>query len=287
MHTPTHAFQVLPVINNKGGVGKTTTAVNLAAGLARTGRRVLLVDLDCQASASLSLGVARHDLEPSSAAVLFGQVSLADAIRPTSTANLDLLPASMELASADLRLAQSARRTGRLSEALRPARGEYDHILIDCAPSTSLLNVNAIVAADSLLIPMSPSYLSLEGLVSFGETIRRVRTAMGSIAPVLGMAITMMDASDPEARKVAEAVRSRFGGKLFETGIRPCDELGTAPGRSQTIFEFAPGSTGAQDYERLTEEVLERLNRYAAICRIPTRDLVMTPERDQAIAEAV
>ena len=287
MHSPTtQPFQVLPIINNKGGVGKTTTAVNLAAGLARQGRRVLLLDLDCQASASLSLGLTRQDLEPSSAAVLFGQVSLEEAIRETKVPNLDLVPASMDLANADLRLAQSRRRTGRLADALRPARGAYDHILIDCAPSTSLLNVNAIVAADALLIPLSPSYLSLEGLVSFGETIRRIRAAMGSIAPVLGMVMTMFDHTDPEAIKIVEATRSRFGGKLFDTPIRPCPELVGAPGNSQTIFEYAPHSTGAADYDALARDVVDRLMRYASICRLPAQNLVMSPAQDRAIAAA-
>ena len=286
MHPTLQSFQIIPVINNKGGVGKTTTTVNLAAALARMGRRVLLVDLDCQASASLSLGLGRADLEPSSATVLFGQVTLEEAIRETGTPNLDLLPGSMELANADIRLAQSSRRTGRLAEALRLARGQYDLILIDCAPSTSLLNVNAIVAADTLLIPLSPSYLSLEGLISFGETIRRIRAAMGTIAPVLGMAMTMMDSEDAESRKILEATRTRFGGKLFKTGIRPCEALGAAPAHSQTIFDFAPDSTGAQDYEQLAHEVVDRLSRYEAICQLPSTRLVMTPERDMAIAAA-
>ena len=286
MEAPTLAFKILPVINNKGGVGKTTTTVNVAAGLARLGRRVLLVDLDCQASASLSLGLKRSELNPSSASVLFGEVPLYDAIRTTATAGLDILPASMDLASADIRLAQSSRRASRLAELLRVARADYDHILIDCAPSTSLLNVNAIVAADALLVPLSPSYLSVEGLISFGETIRRIRGAMGAIAPVLGMALTMFDPLDPDARKVADAVRARFGGKVFKTTVRPCPDLEVAPSRSQTIFEFAPDSTGAEDYDRLSQEVLERLSRYAAVCGLPAERLVMTAEHDAKIAAA-
>ena len=286
MYASTQSFQILPVINNKGGVGKTTTTVNVAAGLARLGRRVLLVDLDCQASASLSLGVGRGDLEPSSAAVLFGQVPLHEAIRATPVPGLDLLPASMELASADIRLAQSRRRSTRLAEVLRPARAEYDHILIDCAPSTSLLNINAIVAADSLLVPLSPSYLSLEGLISFGETIRRVRGAMGSIAPILGMALTMVDPDDQDARKIIDAIKGRFGGKVFTTTIRPCQELVGAPERSQTIFDYAPDSTGAEDYASLTQEVDSRLSRYAAVCGIMPDQLTMSPERELAIAAA-
>ena len=286
MYASTQSFQILPVINNKGGVGKTTTTVNVAAGLARLGRRVLLVDLDCQASASLSLGVGRGDLEPSSAAVLFGQVPLHEAIRTTPVPGLDLLPASMELASADLRLAQSRRRATRLAEVLRPARAEYDHILIDCAPSTSLLNVNAIVAADTLLVPLSPSYLSVEGLVSFGETIRRIRTAMGAIAPILGMSLTMVDPDAPDAQKVIKAVRARFGGKVFKTAIRPCQALEEAPESSQTIFDYAPDSTGAEDYAALAHEVSDRLARYAAVCNLQADQLVMTPEREMAIAAA-
>ena len=258
------ALQVIPVINNKGGVGKTTTAINLAAGLSRAGKRTLLIDLDSQASASLALGVPRPKQRPSSADVLFGEVSSEAAIRQLrGSAGFDLMPGSIELADTDVRLAQVQRRERRLDTLLRPLRADYDVILMDCPPSTSLLAVNVVIAADAFLIPLLPSYLGLEGIVSLGEVISRARQNLGYVAPVLGILLTLVDYNKEGTEEIVRQVRNHYGDKVFETEIGPDVSLEDAPGYKQTIFEFDEDSRGAEDYASLTQEVLRRLREHA------------------------
>jgi chromosome partitioning protein len=258
-------LKTIPVINNKGGVGKTTTAVNVAAGLARRGRRVLLVDLDSQGSASVSLGVDHNDLSPSSADVLFGARSVHDAIRSTAVDNVDLLTGSLELANADVRLKQQERGQYRLATVLDEVRDDYQSILIDCAPSTSILSVNALVAADAFIIPVTPSYLALEGVVSLGEVVRRVRRGIGEAAPILGIALTMVDRSADQVEGAIEQLRNHYGGKVFDTEIRTDPVLEQAPGHNKDIFRYAPDSQGAADYQKLIDEIEERLQRYGSV----------------------
>lgn len=258
-------IKYVPIINNKGGVGKTTTTINLAAGLARRGKRVLVVDLDSQGSASLALGIDRGDLEPSSAGLLFGEVAASDVIRPSSVEGLDLISGSLRLADADTRLADMSQRHKRLLNALEPIEADYDVILMDCAPSTSLLSVNALVAADAFIIPVSPSYLSLEGVISLGEVVKNVRMGLGDAAPVLGVLLTMVGANDERADGIIDEVRSHYGGKVFDTEIRRDPAIEAAPGTGQSVFAYAPDSQGARDYEALVDEVDDRLERYGAI----------------------
>lgn len=252
---------VLPVINNKGGVGKTTTSINLAAGLARKRGRVLLVDLDSQGSASFALGLERDALTPSSAEMLFGDVSVHDAVRQTAVPRLDLVPGALGLADADLRLSAFAQRETRLREVLRPVQADYDVILLDCAPSTSLLSVNALLAADALVIPLTPTYLALEGIVSLGEVVRQVRTSIGQVAPVLGIVLTMVDEQRTETQEAVRAIRGHYGDKVFASTIHPDPALEQAASYGQPIFDFAAEARGARDYERLVDEVIERLDR--------------------------
>jgi chromosome partitioning protein len=258
-------LKVLPVINNKGGVGKTTTAVNVAAGLAQRGRQVLLVDLDSQGSASVSLGVDQEDLSPSVADVLFGEMPIQDTIRGTTHGNLDLLTGALDLANADVRLKQRENGHQRLDDVLAEVEPLYDQILIDCAPSTSILSVNALVAADAFIVPVTPSYLALEGVVSLGETVRRVRQGIGEAAPILGVLLTMVDRSRDETLDAIEQLRNHYGGKVFDTEIRKDAALEEAPSRNQDIFRYAPESQGAADYEGVLEEIDERLERYGAV----------------------
>ncbi|HIG76014.1 MAG TPA: ParA family protein [Bacteroidetes bacterium] len=252
-------IQILPVITNKGGVGKTTTCVNLAAAFARSGRRTLIVDLDGQASASLALGLKRADLKVSSAQVLFGEVDVADAIKQTRVPNMDLVPGSMDLASADLRLGRLPDRVTRLRTALAAAREEYDLILLDCPPSASLLTINAVMAGDALIIPVVPSYLSIEGLISFGEMLRHIHSGVGRMAPVLGIAITRADVEKREVRLAAEVIRQRYGARVFQTVIHPDAKLETAPLQGKTVFEIDANTPGALEYAALAEEVVERI----------------------------
>jgi len=258
-------LKTIPIINNKGGVGKTTTTVNLAAGLARRGRDVLLVDLDSQGSASVSMGIDNNDLKPSSAEVLYGDRPIQEAIRPTTWDNVDLLTGSLDLANADVRLKKRPNGSHRLAEVLSSVKDQYQTILIDCAPSTSILSVNALVAADAFIVPVTPSYLALEGVVSLGETVRRVRQGIGEAAPILGVVLTMVDRTQDSVPNAIEELRNHYGGKVFDTEIRTDPNLEEAPSRGQDIFRYAPDSTGAADYKRLLDEVEERIDRYGSV----------------------
>lgn len=258
-------LQTIPVINNKGGVGKTTTAVNVAAGLAHTNQDVLLVDLDSQGSASVSLGVDSQNLTPSSAEVLFQDISITEAIRPTTLDGLDLLTGSLDLANADVRLKQQKNGQDRLREVLAAVEPHYDTIIIDCAPSTSILSVNALVAADAFIIPVTPSYLALEGIISLGETVRKVRRNLGEAAPILGVLLTMVDRRSDGSTDAIEEVRSHYGGKVFDTEIREDPALENAPGAGQDIFRYAPDTQGAADYGAVIDEIVERLERYGSV----------------------
>lgn len=258
-------LKTIPVINNKGGVGKTTTAVNLAAGLARRGRNVLLVDLDSQGSASISMGVSQSDLSPSSAEVLFGEADIADTIRPTPLDKVDLLTGSLDLSNADLRLKQRQNGSHRLKEVLSEIEDRYQSIIIDCAPSTSLLSVNALVAADAFIVPVTPSYLALEGIVSLGETVQRVRRGIGEAAPILGVLLTKVNRDGESVDDAIEQVRSHYGGKVFDTELRDDPKLEEAPSRGQDIFRYAPDSQGAEDYGRVVDEVERRLQKYGSV----------------------
>lgn len=253
---------VVAIVNNKGGTGKTTTAVNLAAGLAARGRRVLLVDLDAQASASFALGAGPSRPGSTVVDLLFGDCSLADAARPTAVPGLTLVPAEMELASADLMLADAPDRDRRLAGALAGgnAASDFDLVLLDCPPALSLLAVNALVAADGVIVPVTPEYLALEGLVNLMTAVERVRTGLGAPAPLLGILFTLVPPGGKAAKAVMELVRERFGDRVFQTEIRRDVRLTEAPAYSQTIFEHAPGCRGAAGYEALTEEVLQRLD---------------------------
>lgn len=260
-------LQTIPVVNNKGGVAKTTTSINLSVGLAQQGKRVLLVDLDSQGSASLSLGVRRANLNPSTADVLFGDTSFSDAVHNLSINNLDLLTGSLRLANAETRLGKTSRREQRLKRVIDDVNDHYDVVIVDCAPSTSLLTINALVAADGFIIPVSPSYLSLEGVISLGEVVHNVRQNMGQAAPVLGVLMTRVPEHDEEAAAIIHQVREHYGGKVFDTVIHEDPALEAAPGHGKSIFSYAPNSQGAAEYKALTKEVDERLERYGAVYR--------------------
>jgi chromosome partitioning protein len=258
-------LKTVPIINNKGGVGKTTTAVNLAAGLALRGRNVLLVDLDSQGSASLSFGVEHDDLSPSAADVLFDNLPVEEAIRSTRREKVDLLTGSLELANADVRLKDHPNGQYQLAEMLAAVDDQYQTIIIDCAPSTSILSVNALVAADAFIVPVSPSYLALEGVVSLGETVRRVRQRMGEAAPILGVLLTMVDREDDGVTDAIDQVRAHYGGKVFDRMIGRDPALEEAPSHDQDIFDYAPHGPGGADYGLVVDEVEKRLQRYGSV----------------------
>jgi chromosome partitioning protein len=253
----------IPILNNKGGIGKTTTAVNLAAALSRIDQSVPLVDMDSQASASLSLGLERSALSPSVTEVLFDETSIETAIRALPSESFDLLPASLGLSEADTRLFESDDRHHRLTRALDEVDPLYDIVILDCPPSTSLLTLNAMIAGDALIIPVSPGYLALEGIVQLGDVITQVRSNLGDATPVLGLLLTMVE-RDAEESAVISQVRDHYGEKVFATEIRTDPALRRAAAEGTSIFTHAPSSPGREDHSALAQEVLERIKQYSA-----------------------
>jgi len=254
-------MKIIALVNNKGGVGKTTSSVNLAAGIA-AGKRVLLIDLDAQGSASLSLGLTRGDLTPGSAEVLLEGLPIREAIRPSSVKGLDILPGSMALASADLSLSVVKGREVVLKNALTPIRGDYDFTVLDCPPSLGLLTVNALTAADFFIVPVTPDYLSLEGLVNLLDAVERIKKGIGKAAGLLGILLTLADYRLNVTEEIGQMIRGYYGRLVFKAEIRGNVRLKEAPSFGKTIFDYDNGSAGAEAYRQLTKEVLKRINKY-------------------------
>lgn len=250
---------VIAVTNNKGGVGKTTTSVNLAAAFAVSGQRVLLVDLDSQASASLWLGVSRTRLRPSVADCLLHDYPVARAIRATATARLDLLTGSMDLASADLALCDVDGRELKLARTLDPVRDRYDTILLDCPPSLSLVGVNALMAADALVVPVTTQHLAIEGLVNMLSAFDQVRQRLDGQAHLLGILLTMVNGRGSTG---VSNLRQRYRDRLFHTEIASSQILEAAPAEARTVFDLAPESGAATAFRRLAAETLERIETW-------------------------
>jgi chromosome partitioning protein len=249
---------ILALINSKGGVAKTTSAVNLAAGLASLGHATLLVDLDSQCSASLSLGITREDLLPSSANVLLDGMPIRQAIRPTSIDSLSLLTASIELANADLALSQLRGREEQLKAALTPIRNDFRYIILDCPPSLSLLPINALIASDAFIVPVVPQYLALEGLLNLLETVETIRQNMNARSVLLGLLLTLVDYRAKVTTDIIERIRKAYGKQVFDTEIRVNIRLAEAPSFGESIFDYDSSSTGAHAYRALALEVVKR-----------------------------
>ena len=250
---------IVCIANQKGGVGKTTTAVSLAAALAQLGARVLLVDLDPQGNATTGIGLRAEEGEPSSYGVLLGGLAVSEARRSTAIDGLHLLPSSLDLAGAEVELVPAFSRELKLRRALEPVRDEYDVILIDCPPSLGLLTVNALVAADQVLVPIQCEYYALEGLGQLMRTVQLVGDNLNRGLELGGVVLTMFDGRTNLAQQVVDEVRGYFGARAYATVIPRTVRLSEAPSFGQPITTFDPHSRGSRAYQRLAAEVADRL----------------------------
>jgi chromosome partitioning protein len=255
----------IAVANQKGGVGKTTTAINLATALAATGWKVLLIDLDPQGNASTGLGITHGQRDRSSYDVLTGGASVEDAVLPTRIPRLDLVPATVDLSGAEIELVELEERTHRLDRALAEAPpGRWDVGLIDCPPSLGLLTINALVAAQSILVPLQTEFFALEGLSQLLQTIERIRARFNPELSILGVALTMFDRRNNLSAQVADDVRACLGKLVFETVIPRNVRLSEAPSHGVPALIYDHRCSGSEAYMALARELIGRLPEPAA-----------------------
>ena len=255
---------IVAIANQKGGVGKTTTAINLAAGLALRGKPTLLIDLDPQANSTMSFLDMTKVERSVYDAIADPLVKIEDVIMQSPVANLWVAPSRIALAKLEAKLVGEMDAHFRLKDKVEPIRKEYPHIVIDCPPTLGLLTVNALVAATHLLIPIQSSYFALEGTDDLLETIEKVRQRPNPALRILGVVITMHDKRTALARDIREQIQKVFGGKVFNTVIAKSVRLEESPAYKESIFTFAPDSSGATDYYSLCEEVIERVEARTA-----------------------
>ncbi|MFK7949132.1 MAG: ParA family protein [Saprospiraceae bacterium] len=246
--------KVISLLNHKGGVGKTTSTISIGAGLAKLGKRVLLLDLDPQANLTLSLGIPRQKITIYEA--LRGEGELA----PYNVKeNLDVIPSTLDLSGAEMELINEAGREFILRELFEPLQMEYDYILIDCPPSLGLLTLNALTSSNHVIIPLQTEFLALQGLTKIKQVVDKVRFRLNKKLSIIGVIATMYDKRKVLNRDVVDTIRKYFGDRVFDTMIRDNVSLAEAPAARQDIFEYNSRSNGAKDYLALSKEIIERV----------------------------
>lgn len=250
--------RVLAIVNQKGGVGKTTTAVNLATAMAAVGKKVLLIDLDPQGNASTGFGVDNHDRLKTSYDLLVGTVSVQRAAVTTKVPNLSLVPTTMDLAGAELELVNEKQRETRLKHALKGGLDAYDYVLVDCPPSLGLLTLNALVAADSVLIPLQCEFYALEGMSHLLKTIELVRARLNPGLDIQGVVLTMYDRRNKLTEQIESDVREFLGTQVYETTIPRNVRISEAPSHGKPALLYDLNCPGSRAYVKLASEVLKR-----------------------------
>ena len=250
--------KVIAILNQKGGVGKSTTAIDLGAALGELGKQVLLIDLDPQGNTSSGLGIEKNRLDQCIYDVLLGEASLTDVIIPDVCEGLDVAPATINLAGAEVELVAEMARENRLKEATGAVRGRYDYVFIDCPPSLGLLTINALVAADKLLIPIQCEFYALEGVTKLLDSMKRVKTHLNPSLDIFGVLLTMYDGRTTLSKQVASEVRNFFAKRVFDVVIPRSVKISEAPSFGQPITQYDPTGKGAEAYRALAKEVISR-----------------------------
>ena len=249
--------KVIAIANQKGGVGKTTTAVNLAACLAKQGRKVLLIDSDPQGNATSGLGFDKRDIKKCVYDTLINDVPRAEALKHTAYENLDIIPATIQLAGAEIELVSLMNREGRLKNALERVKHDYDYVIIDCPPSLGLLTINALTAASSVMIPVQCEFYALEGITMLMNTIQLVQRNLNPALKLEGVVMTMFDSRTNLAQDVVEEVKKYFKTKMYKTIVPRNVRLSEAPSHGMPVIDYDSKSKGAQVYMELAQEVID------------------------------